>query len=94
MDDFDEAISQRANIYQSDNDFSRMEALRSDEDEFDNVTDSMVPEVALAPARKMARISSQRPSDVFNVGVVMQPDSSAATAGEASGYSSSGEESA
>lgn len=94
VDDSDEAISQRANPHQSDNDFARMGGLDSDEEEDEFDASNMVPRVSFAPVRRLSRASSQRPSGSFSKGVEMHPDSSGATAGEASGYSSGREESA
>lgn len=95
MDDSDEAISQRANPYQSDNDFARMADLNSDEDEdeFSSAHILKEPQVAFASGRKMSKSSIPKHGGVFNRGVGLHPDSSAATAGEASGYSSGREES-
>lgn len=94
VDDSAEAISQRANPHHSDNDFACMDGLNSDEedDEFDMST--VPPKVSFAPVRRLSRASSQRPSGSFSKGAEMHPDSSGATAGEASGYSSGREESA
>lgn len=93
--DYDEAMSQRANPYQSDNDFSRMAGLNSDEDEdkFDSANKMTAPKVAFERVRSTSKCSSNRLSGVFSKSMGMQPDSSAATAGEASGYSSGREES-
>lgn len=95
MDDSDEAISQRANPYQSDNDFARMANLNSDDGEeaFDCANNLMVPKVTFAPVRTISKEVSQRPSSIPIKGVEIHPDSSAATAGEASGYSSGSDES-
>lgn len=94
VDDSDEA-SQRANPYQSDKDMVRMDGLGSDsEDNLYHTAERLgVPKVSFAPMRGMSRDSSHRPSVSFTKGVEMHPDSSGATAGEASGYSSGREES-
>ncbi|KAJ4421134.1 hypothetical protein N0V82_003898 [Gnomoniopsis sp. IMI 355080] len=96
MDESDEAMSQQANPYQSDKDFARMADLNSDVDEHDfgtanNLTAPKVPYLA----RRMSKEHTRRMSGNFSSGVGMQPDSSAATAGEAtaSGYSSDSDES-
>lgn len=97
MDDSAEAISQRANPHQSDNDFAQMGDLASDDDDDEFVRADLVktaPKVSFAPVRRMSRGSSQRASGSSTKGAVIPPDSSGATAGEASGYSSGREDSA
>lgn len=96
MDESDEAISQRANPYQSENDFARMADLNSDVDErdFGTASNLTAPKVAYPQIRRMSKEHNRRLSGLFGSGVEMHPDSSAATAGEASGYSSDGDESA
>lgn len=96
MDDSAEAISQRANPHQSD-DFAQMGDLASDDDDdhFDCAdVVNIASKVSFAPVRRMSRGSSQRASGSFIKGAELHPDSSGATAGEASGYSSGREESA
>lgn len=96
MDDSDEAMSQRANPYQSDNDFARMAGLDSDdgdERDFGTANNLMPPKVTFTSARRTSKDHHRRMSGVFSNGVEMHPDSSAATAGEASGYSSERDES-
>lgn len=93
----DKVMSQRANPYQSDNEISRMRSLESNGNDvgFISRDSNLVSKVKLAPAiRKLSRGSSQRPGVSISKGAEIQPDSSGATAGgEASGYSSSEEES-
>lgn len=95
MDESDEAMSQLANPYQSDNDFKRMAALNSDVDErdFGTANKLMAPKIVYPHMRRMSKENNRRMSGVFTSGVEMHPDSSAATAGEASGYSSDSDES-
>lgn len=93
MDDSAEAISQRANPHQSDNEFAPLGSIDSDGEEFDFDAPKASPKVSFAPIRRLSRTSSQRPAGNFK-GTEMHPDSSGATAGEASGYSSGREESA
>ncbi|PSR97752.1 frequency clock protein [Coniella lustricola] len=69
MDDFEEAMSQRANPHQSDNDYAAIGELGSSEEDH------------LSRSKMIAKIMERH------------PDSSGATVGEASGYSSGREES-
>lgn len=89
--DSDEAISQQANPHQSDNELARMRGLDSDEE--DDVFDvaNLPPKVSFA--RRLSRPFSQHPSGSFGKSAEMHPDSSGATVGEASGYSSGREDS-
>ncbi|CAN8105049.1 unnamed protein product [Discula destructiva] len=90
--DSDEA-SQWANPHQSD--VVRMaEESDQDDDLFNNNNNNFTsgPRVSFVPAPRASRNSSRRPSWEFSKGVGVQPDSSAATAGDASGYSSGREE--
>lgn len=96
MGESDEAMSQWANPYQSDNDFARMADLNSDdgdERDFGTANKLMAPKVIFTSARRMSKDHHRRMSGVFSNGMEMHPDSSAATAGEASGYSSERDES-
>lgn len=94
VDDSDEAISQRANPHQSDNDFARDGNLGSDEGDDDFDMSNMPPKVSFAPMRGLSRASSHRRSASLSRALDRQPDSSGATVGEASGYSSGREDSA
>lgn len=86
-----ESASQRANPHQSD--ILRMEE-ESDEDDdvFEDKCARGVPRVAFAPVRRASRDCGRNSSGDFNRGFDVHPDSSAATAGEASGYSSGRED--
>lgn len=94
VDDFEEA-SQRANPHQSDQGVAGTGGLDSDSDEniYHTVERLGVPKVNFVPKRRLSRESTHRPSISFAKGMEMHPDSSGATAGEASGYSSGREES-
>lgn len=96
MDDSDEAMSQRANPYQSDKDFAKMADFNSDVDERDfGTANNLKAPKAPYMARRMSKEHPRRMSGNFSTVVGMHPDSSAATAGEAtaSGYSSDSDES-
>lgn len=86
-----ESASQRANPHQSD--ILRMaEDSDEDDDVFDDNRLRQVTGVAFAPLRRASRDSGRSASGEFDRGFGVQPDSSAATAGEASGYSSGRED--
>lgn len=87
-----EAISQLANPHLSDNEFARMGGMESEEDDnFDTMNIKGASKVSFAPLRRMSRGSGR--GSLPKVVVERHPDSSGATAGEASGYSSGREES-
>lgn len=86
-----EAISQRVNPKQSDQDFLTRGAPDSDDDDVHSLGVKIAPKASF---RKMSHGSS-RPGRSLIPGMDVHPDSSGATAGgEASGYSSSEEEDA
>lgn len=86
-----EAISQRVNPKQSDQDFLTRGAPGSDDDDVHSLDVKIAPKASF---RKMSHGSS-RPGRSLIPGMDVHPDSSGATAGgEASGYSSSEEEDA
>lgn len=94
MDHYDDANSQLANPHQSDDDSAAIaDPDSAGEDEF-HTRDFMPSKVSFAPVRRMSRCSSsRRPDGSFEKVMERHPDSSGATAGEASGYSSGREES-
>lgn len=87
-----EAISQRANPKQSDQDFLTRGAPGSDDDEVRSMDAKVAPKASFAPGVRKMSHGSSRPGRSLIQGMDVHPDSSGATAGgEASGYSSSEE---
>ncbi|KAF3763801.1 frequency like sequence [Cryphonectria parasitica EP155] len=92
MDDSGDAISQRANPHQSEADYAVIsDQTSSEEDRFGTGAMKSNPRVSFDPVQRLSGVP--RPGQSFTKGIDTQPDSSGATAGEASGYSSGREES-
>ncbi|KAK2607991.1 hypothetical protein N8I77_006629 [Diaporthe amygdali] len=96
MDSF-EAISQRVNPKQSDQDFLVRGAPRSNsgDEDMGGLNPKIAPKASFAPGVRKMSHGSSRPGRSLIQGQDVHPDSSGATAGgEASGYSSSEEDEA
>ncbi|KAG8162099.1 hypothetical protein KVR01_007864 [Diaporthe batatas] len=88
-----EAISQRVNPKQSDQDFLTRGAPGSDDDEVHSMGAKVASKAAFVPRVRKLSHGSSRPGRSLIQGMDVHPDSSGATAGgEASGYSSSEED--
>lgn len=88
-----EAISQRVNPKQSDQDFLTRGAPGSDDDDVHSLDVKTAPKASFGPGVRKMSHGSSRPGRSLIQGIDVHPDSSGATAGgEASGYSSSEED--
>ncbi|ROW07388.1 hypothetical protein VMCG_03870 [Cytospora schulzeri] len=83
------SVSPLANPHQPKEMFAGMGVLDSGEDEGMDVNTRISPKDGFVPGLRQMSSSSVRPEGSFGKGGGLQPDSSGATAGEASGYSSS-----